>query len=57
VFDDTIEHAAWNDSDEIRIILIMDVWNPLLSAAEREMIAALLNATRGYYGEIPPASF
>ncbi len=57
VFDDTIEHAAWNDSDEIRIILIMDVWNPLLSAAEREMIAALLNATRSYYGEIPPASF
>jgi aspartate beta-hydroxylase len=57
VFDDTIEHAAWNDSDEIRIILIMDVWNKLLSAAEREMIGALLNATRGYYGEIAPASF
>jgi aspartate beta-hydroxylase len=57
VFDDTIEHAAWNDSDEIRIILIMDVWNPLLSAAEREMVGALLNATRAYYGEIPAASF
>jgi aspartate beta-hydroxylase len=57
VFDDTIEHAAWNDSDEIRIILILDVWNPLLSAAERDMVSGLLAATRSYYGEIAPASF
>jgi tetratricopeptide (TPR) repeat protein len=57
VFDDTIEHAAWNDSDEIRIILIMDVWNPLLTAAERDMISGLLTATRNYYGDLPPASF
>jgi len=57
VFDDTIEHAAWNDSDRIRIILIFDVWNPLLSAAERELVCALLSATRSYYGEIAPASF
>ncbi len=57
VFDDTIEHAAWNDSDEIRIILILDVWNPLLSPAERDMVSGLLAATRSYYGEIAPASF
>lgn len=57
VFDDTIEHAAWNRSDNIRIILILDVWNPLLSAAERELVAGLLNATRAYYGELAPASF
>ncbi|MBV8976043.1 MAG: aspartyl/asparaginyl beta-hydroxylase domain-containing protein [Alphaproteobacteria bacterium] len=57
VFDDTIEHAAYNDSDEIRIILIFDIWNPLLSAAEREMICGLLSATRRYYGELPAASF
>ena len=42
VFDDTIEHEAWNDADETRVILIFDVWNPLLSAAERELISALL---------------
>jgi aspartate beta-hydroxylase len=28
VFDDTIEHEAWNDSDAPRAILIFDVWNP-----------------------------
>jgi aspartate beta-hydroxylase len=44
VFDDTIEHEAWNDSDEPRTILICDVWNPRLSADEREVIAALMGA-------------
>ena len=42
VFDDTIEHEAWNDADETRVILIFDIWNPLLSAAERELVSALL---------------
>ena len=37
-FDDTIEHEAWNDSDEPRAILILDVWNPLLSEAERAAV-------------------
>jgi aspartate beta-hydroxylase len=34
-FDDTIEHEAWNDSAEPRVILILDAWNPLLTEAER----------------------
>jgi aspartate beta-hydroxylase len=37
-FDDTIEHEAWNDSDAPRAILILDVWNPLLSEAERAAV-------------------
>ena len=44
VFDDTIEHEAWNDSDKLRVVLIFDIWHPQLSPAEREMITAL---TRG----------
>jgi aspartate beta-hydroxylase len=39
-FDDTIEHEAWNDSDELRAVLIFDVWNPHLTTGEREAIAA-----------------
>ena len=38
VFDDTIEHEAWNDSDQPRAILILDVWNPLLTEAERAAV-------------------
>lgn len=48
IFDDTIEHEAWNDSDEARVVLIFDVWNPLLSEAERDLVAGLLTASRDY---------
>ncbi|KFN42095.1 aspartyl/asparaginyl beta-hydroxylase domain-containing protein [Arenimonas metalli] len=41
IFDDSIEHEARNDSDELRVVLIFDVWNPLLSLAEREMVRAV----------------
>lgn len=37
-FDDTIEHEAWNTSDQRRAILIIDAWNPHLSPAERQAI-------------------
>lgn len=37
-FDDTIEHEAWNDSDDLRAVLIFDVWNPHLTAGEREVL-------------------
>ena len=38
VFDDTIEHEAWNDSDAARAILIFDVWNPQLTLLERDLV-------------------
>ena len=50
VFDDTIEHEAWNDSDTPRAILIFDVWNPFLSAAERDLIRTASEVVAGYYG-------
>ena len=41
VFDDSIEHEAWNDSDQDRVVLIFDIWRPDLTAAERAELAAL----------------
>ncbi len=38
VFDDTIEHEAWNDSDAPRAILIFDIWNPQLTPVERDLV-------------------
>ena len=38
VFDDTIEHEAWNRSDRDRALLILDCWNPHLSEDERAII-------------------
>jgi aspartate beta-hydroxylase len=44
VFDDTIEHEAWNNSDKLRVILIFDIWHPSLSEAERTMMTAMSTA-------------
>jgi aspartate beta-hydroxylase len=49
VFDDTIEHEAWNDSDVPRAVLIFDTWHPALSAAERDAIRAAVPAIKDYY--------
>jgi aspartyl/asparaginyl beta-hydroxylase (cupin superfamily)/Tfp pilus assembly protein PilF len=38
IFDDTIEHEAWNNSDQARVVMIFDIWNPLLTAAERDLM-------------------
>jgi aspartyl/asparaginyl beta-hydroxylase (cupin superfamily) len=53
VFDDTIEHEAWNLSDTPRAVLIFDIWNPLLSAAERDMIQTATEAYGRYYSQRP----
>ena len=53
VFDDTIEHEAWNDSDEIRIIFICDIWSPRLSAEERVTIGKVIAATDAFNGTAP----
>ena len=48
VFDDTIEHEAWNDADALRVILIFDVWNPFLAEGEKALITAMMQAQRQY---------
>jgi aspartyl/asparaginyl beta-hydroxylase (cupin superfamily) len=42
VFDDSIEHEAWNNSNELRVILLFDIWRPELSSQERAQVAATL---------------
>ena len=44
VFDDTVEHEAWNDSQQTRVVLIFDIWNPLIEPHERELLAAMTQA-------------
>jgi len=44
-FDDTIDHEAWNDSDELRAVLIFDVWNPYLTEAERRLMCLLFEVS------------
>lgn len=54
IFDDSIEHEAWNRNGEhLRVVMIFDVWRPELSQAERELISATLQAVDAY-GDAPP---
>ena len=53
VFDDTLEHEAWNESDRIRIILIVDVWNPYLTDAQQIAIKAAMEAIDAFSGVAP----
>jgi aspartyl/asparaginyl beta-hydroxylase (cupin superfamily) len=50
IFDDTIEHEAWNDSDKPRAVLICDVWNPRLSPEERELITRVMRTLDRFNG-------
>ena len=52
VFDDTIEHEAWNESDSLRVVLIVDLWPPALSEAERETVAAVIGAVGVSFGGV-----
>jgi aspartyl/asparaginyl beta-hydroxylase (cupin superfamily) len=44
-FDDSINHEAWNDSDEPRAILIFDVWNPHIEPEERKLLQNFFELT------------
>ncbi len=50
LFDDTIEHEAWNRSNETRVILLFDVWRPELSDEERALVATMFEAIDAYGG-------
>jgi aspartate beta-hydroxylase len=49
VFDDTIEHEAWNESGAIRTVLIFDIWNPHLSGPERDLVRATMQGVEAFY--------
>ena len=47
-FDDTYEHEAWNRGPDTRVVLIVDVWNPQLTAAERDAVTVIVGAMRDF---------
>jgi aspartate beta-hydroxylase len=48
IFDDSIEHEAWNLSDRLRVVLLFDIWRPELSLDERDLVSAMLAAVDSY---------
>jgi aspartyl/asparaginyl beta-hydroxylase (cupin superfamily) len=48
IFDDSMEHEAWNGSGELRAILLFDVWRPEVTADERTLVSSLLQSVDAY---------
>jgi aspartyl/asparaginyl beta-hydroxylase (cupin superfamily) len=48
IFDDSIEHEAWNDSDAVRAVLLFEIWRPEISDDERVALTAMFEAVTGY---------
>ncbi|XP_049604568.1 aspartyl/asparaginyl beta-hydroxylase isoform X7 [Syngnathus scovelli] len=41
IFDDSFEHEVWQDADTFRLIFIVDVWHPQLTASQRQTLSAI----------------
>jgi len=50
VFDDTMEHEAWNLSDDVRVVLLFEIWRPELSHQERSLVRSMFAAIDQYQG-------
>jgi aspartate beta-hydroxylase len=48
VFDDSMEHEAWNHSAERRVVLLFDIWRPELDSEERHWVTKMLQAVKAY---------
>jgi len=50
-FDDTFLHEAWNHSAHTRVVVLLDTWNPYMSAAEIDAFTTLVLAIRDFAEE------
>lgn len=50
IFDDTIEHEAWNEGPSDRVVLIFDIWRPEISAPEQAAIVKMFEGIDRYSG-------
>jgi aspartyl/asparaginyl beta-hydroxylase (cupin superfamily) len=50
IFDDSIEHEAWNRGSETRIVLLFEIWRPEISPDERAALTLLYEAINDYSG-------
>lgn len=47
VFDDSVSHEAKNGSDQLRVVLLFDIWRPEVTEAERRGLRAVFEAIDG----------
>lgn len=50
IFDDSIEHEAWNQATSDRIVLLFEIWRPDIDDDERAALTTLFEAIDSYTG-------
>ncbi|HEV2595669.1 MAG TPA: aspartyl/asparaginyl beta-hydroxylase domain-containing protein [Sphingomicrobium sp.] len=48
IFDDSIEHEAWNDGATVRAVLLFEIWRPEIREEEKVALTAMFEAVTGY---------
>jgi Aspartyl/Asparaginyl beta-hydroxylase len=46
VLDDSYNHEVWNETDEVRVLLLVDIWHPDVMPEEREQIVNMFAHAR-----------
>jgi hypothetical protein len=46
VFDDAYEHSVWNETDQLRVLLLVDMWHPDINIEERKEIVKMFQDAR-----------
>lgn len=52
VLDDSYEHEVWNETEDVRVLLLVDVWHPDVRKVERERIGKMFGyaKSKGWIG-------
>lgn len=52
VLDDSYEHEVWNETKDVRVLLLVDIWHPDVRREERERIGKMFGfaKTQGWIG-------
>lgn len=48
IFDDSMEHEAWNTTEAERVVLLFEIWRPEISEQERLLITSMLAAVKEF---------
>ncbi len=48
IFDDSVEHEAWNRGSRTRVVLLFEIWRPEIGAEERTALTRLFEAIDRY---------
>jgi aspartyl/asparaginyl beta-hydroxylase (cupin superfamily) len=50
IFDDSIEHEAWNRGASTRVVLLFEIWRPEITMDERQALTAIFETINSYQG-------